>query len=466
MSYDYDLFVIGGGSGGVRAARKVAGIGKRVGIAEKSRYGGTCVIRGCVPKKLLVYASNFGEAFEDAKGYGWTVGEPSFDWATLRENKEAEVTRLEGLYRKGLDTSGADIFDTRAILRSRNEIYLEDLDRTVTAERIILAVGGYPNPHKSLEGHEHCITSDDAFDLPEFPKKIVIAGAGYIAIEFAGIFAGLGADVTIVYRGQDILSGFDMELRRLLHTSYENRGIRIVTQTVFDRIEKLKDGRRRAVLSTGEEIVADQVMLALGRLPSTEGIGLETAGVETNDKGKIVVNAYKRTTADNIWALGDVDEGSPELTPVAIHEAMTFFSTEYQGKPEKPDYDTIATAVFSHPEIGTVGLTEEQASETFAEVKVFKAVFRPMKHTLSGRSDRTLVKLLVNGEDDVVVGAHVLGPEAGEFAQLMAIPLKMRATKADFDRTMAVHPTAAEELVTMYEPTYVLREGARLDEAA
>ena len=464
MAFDYDLFVIGGGSGGVRAARRTAMLGKRVGIAEESRYGGTCVIRGCVPKKLYVYASTFSEAFEDASGYGWSVGNVTFDWPTLRDNKERGITRLEGLYRKGLESNGVEVFDTRAVLRGAHEVHLVGEDRTVTAERILIAVGGYPNPHEALDGHELCIQSDDVFDLDELPRSMVIAGGGYIATEFVGVFNGLGVDVTIVYRGQEILSGFDLDARRLLHQSYENRGIRIVTQTVFDKVERNGNGRR-VTLSTGEVLDVDVVMLALGRKPSTNGLGLEEVGVETTDKGTIVTNGDMQTSVPSIFALGDV-AGNMELTPVAIHEAMCFVSTQFADDPQMPDYDTIATAVFSHPELGTVGLTEEDARRAYERVDVYKAVFRPMKHTLSGRSDRTLMKLLVDADSDIVVGAHVLGPDAGEFAQLMAIPIKMRATKADFDRTMAVHPTAAEELVTMYEPSYRLQGGERLDEAA
>ena len=464
MAYDYDLFVIGGGSGGVRAARRTAMLGNRVGIAEESRYGGTCVIRGCVPKKLYVYASTFPEAFEDAAGYGWSVGEVSFDWPTLRDNKEREITRLEGLYRKGLESNGVEVFATRAVLRGSHDVYLEGEDRTVTAERVLIAVGGYPNPHASLDGHELCIQSDDVFDLDTLPERMVIAGGGYIATEFAGVLNGLGVDVTMVYRGPEILSGFDADARQLLHQSYENRGIRIVTHAVFEKVEKVGDARR-VTLNTGEVLEADVVMLALGRLPSTANMGLEDVGVEMNDKGVIVTDGDMRTNVPSIFALGDV-AGNMELTPVAIHEAMCFVSTQFAGDPQMPDYDTVATAVFCHPELGTVGLTEEDARRAYHRVDVYKAVFRPMKHTLSGRSDRTLMKLLVDADSDIVIGAHVLGPDAGEFAQLMAIPIKMRATKADFDRTMAVHPTAAEELVTMYEPTYRLQGGERLDEAA
>jgi len=458
MTYDYDLFVIGGGSGGVRAARRTAALGHKVGIAEESRYGGTCVIRGCVPKKLYVYASTFPEAFEDAEGYGWSVGETSFDWSKLVAAKEAEITRLEGLYKKGLIGNGVELFDTRAELRGPHEIWLKNEDRTVTAERILIAVGGTPNPHAALEGHEHGIVSDAAFDLHELPKSIVIAGAGYIGLEFAGIFNGLGVETTVVYRGQDILSTFDHDLRSLLHEEYEKRGIRILTHNVFHKIEIGDDGRKRIELSGGDVLHADAVMFALGRMPLTEGLGLEEAGVETDSRGYIEVDGYSQTSCDSIWAIGDVTDRM-QLTPVAIHEAMCFVATEYRDQPIKPDYDTIPTAVFSHPEIGTVGLREEDAAKKFDKLNVFKANFKPMKHTLTGRDTRMLMKIIVDAQTDKVVGVHVLGPDAGEMAQVLAIPIKMGCTKADFDATMALHPSAAEELVTMYEPTYTVEKG-------
>ncbi len=457
MAYDYDLFVIGGGSGGVRAARRTAALGFKVGIAEESRYGGTCVIRGCVPKKLYVYASTFSESFEDAEGFGWTVGETSFDWPSLVAAKEAEVTRLEGLYKKGLESNGVDIFDTRAELRGSNEVWLRDQDRTVTAERIVIAVGGTPNPHAALDGHEHGIVSDQAFDLQELPKSIVIAGAGYIGLEFAGIFNGLGVETTVVYRGQDILSTFDHDLRSTLHEEYEKRGIRIITQNVFHKIE-LEDGCKRIELSGGEVLHADVVMFALGRMPLTDGLGLESAGVKMDSRGYIKVDEYSKTTCDSIWALGDVTDRM-QLTPVAIHEAMCFVATEYHSKPTKPNYDTIPTAVFSHPEIGTVGLREEDAAKKYEKLNVYRASFRPMKHTLSGRDTKMLMKILVDASTDQVVGVHVLGDDAGEMAQVLAIPIKMGCTKADFDETMALHPSAAEELVTMYEPSYTVENG-------
>jgi len=458
MSYDYDLFVIGAGSGGVRAANRSAALGKKVGIAEKSRYGGTCVIRGCVPKKLYVYASVFSEYFEDAEGFGWTVGETSFDWKKLVANKEKEITRLEGLYKGGLNSNDVEMFDTRAQLRGPHDVYLADLDKTVTAERILIAVGGEPNRHTSLEGHEHAIVSDDAFDLENLPESIIIAGGGYIAVEFAGIFNGLGVDTTIVYRGSEILNGFDNDVREMLHDEYEKRGIRIITNQVFTKIEEGDSGKKRATLASGEVLDVDQVMFALGRTPVTSDLGLETAGVETDERGFIKVNEYSRTSAESVWAVGDVTDRM-QLTPVAIHESMCFVATEFRDDPQRPDHEMIPTAVFSHPEIGTVGLSEESAGHEYPLLNVFRANFKPMRNTISGRDSRMLMKLIVDAKTDIVVGAHVLGPDAGEMAQLLAIPIKMKCTKADFDRTMALHPSAAEELVTMYEPSYTVVDG-------
>ncbi|MGN6549559.1 MAG: glutathione-disulfide reductase [Pararhizobium sp.] len=460
--YDYDLFVIGGGSGGVRAARVAASLGKRVAIAEEYRYGGTCVIRGCVPKKLFVYASEFSEDFEDAAGYGWSVGETRFDWPTLITNKDREITRLEGLYRKGLDNAGAEILDSRAELVDRHTIRILANDRTVTAETILIAVGGRPNPHASLPGHELCISSNEAFHLETLPRSIAIAGGGYIAVEFANIFHGLGVETTLIYRGAEILSRFDMDMRRALHAAMEKKGIRILCHDVFENVERMKDGRLRGDTACGKTLEVDQVMLALGRMPNTESLGLEAAGVEVDHKKAIVVDKYSRTTVDNIYAVGDVTDRVP-LTPVAIHEAMCFVETVFKGNPTAPDHELITTAVFSQPEIGTVGLSEDEAVKTCVHVEVYKADFRPMKHTLSGREGRSVMKLVVDGADRRVLGAHVFGPEAGEMAQLLGIALKAGATKDDFDRTMAVHPTAGEELVTMYKPSYVVRDGKRIE---
>ena len=458
--YDYDLFVIGGGSGGVRAARVSASLGKRVAIAEEYRYGGTCVIRGCVPKKLFVYASQFPEHFADAAGYGWTVPEASFDWPTLIANKDKEIARLSGLYQSGVERAGGDAFHSRATLVDAHTVRIENENRTVTAEHILIATGGRPNPHAALPGHEHCIFSNEAFDLPSLPKSIVIAGGGYIAVEFANIFHGLGVETTLIYRGMEILQRFDMDLRHMLHEEMERKGIRILCQTISEHIEKRHDGRLAATVTGGEVLVADQVMLAIGRIPNTENLGLENAGVKTGVKGEIMVDSLSRTNIGNIWAIGDVTD-RVQLTPVAIHEAMCFVDTAFRERPAEPDHDCIATAVFSQPEIGTVGLSEDEAAKRFANLEIYSASFRPLKHTLSGRQDRMLTKLVVDADTRLVLGAHVLGQDAGEMAQLLGISLKAGLTKDDFDRTMAVHPTASEELVTMYKPTYLVKDGVR-----
>lgn len=460
--FDYDLFVIGGGSGGVRAGRLAAGLGKRVGVAEESRFGGTCVVRGCVPKKLYVYASQFPEHFEDAAGFGWDVGETRFDWRKLVAAKEKEITRLEAAYRAGLVRAGADLFDSRAELLDQNTIRLNGTGKIVTADQILLANGGRPNPHKALPGHELCIVSDDAFDLERLPSAILIAGGGYIAVEFANIFHGLGVETTLVYRGKEILSRFDLDIRRELHQAMEAKGIRILCSEIFEKIELGQDGRLAAQTSAGRELVADQIMLALGRTPNTGGLGLEKAGVDIDAQGAIPVDRYSRTNVGNIWAIGDVTN-RVQLTPVAIHEAICFVETAFADNPTPADHDCIATAVFSQPEVGTVGFTEDLAARTFEELEIYVTRFRPMRHTLSGRKEKMLMKLVVDGQSRIVVGAHVMGPDAGEMAQLLAIPIKARLDKAAFDRTMAVHPTAAEELVTMYEPSYRLIGGKRVN---
>jgi glutathione reductase (NADPH) len=460
-SFDYDLFVIGGGSGGVRSGRLAAALGKKVAIAEEFRYGGTCVIRGCVPKKLYVYASQFTEHFEDAEGFGWSVGERTFDWTKLVAAKEKEITRLEGLYQKGLANAGAEILNTRAELTGPNSIRLVATGKIVTAERIVIAVGGHPTPHEALPGHELCITSNQAFDLPELPKSIVIAGGGYIAVEFANIFHGLGVETTLIYRGKEILSRFDQDMRRGLHAAMEQKGIRILCEDLLQSITRTADGRLAAETMKHGTLTVDQVMLALGRVPNTRGLGLTAAGIAVNERGAIVVDAFSRTSAPGIYALGDVTD-RVQLTPVAIHEAMCFIETEYKHNPVSPDHDLIATAVFSQPEIGTVGLSEEDAAKKYDDLEIYRAEFRPMKATLSGRSEKTIMKLIVNAADRKVVGAHILGHEAGEMAQLLGITLKAGCTKDDFDRTMAVHPTASEELVTMYNPSYRLKNGKRV----
>ncbi|MEL6919863.1 MAG: glutathione-disulfide reductase [Pseudomonadota bacterium] len=460
-NFDYDFFVIGGGSGGVRAARRAGAMGVKVGLAEEYRMGGTCVIRGCVPKKLFVYASQYSEHFEDAAGYGWNVGETSFDWPTLIANKDREIERLEGLYRKGLSGSNVTIHDSRAILRGKHEVYLQAEDRVVTADKILIAVGGYPNPHEALPGHELCISSNEAFHLGVLPKSIVIAGGGYIAVEFANIFHGMGVETTLLYRGMKILGGFDEDLRDHLQQTMIDKGINVVLHQVFEKVERGDNGRLHAELSGGDVLEADQVMLALGRKPNTAGLGLEAAGVEVDHKGCILVDDYSKTNVDTIYAVGDVTDRM-QLTPVAIHESMCLVQTLFNNNPTKPDHETIATAVFSQPEIGTVGLTEDQAVARYEEIEVYKATFRPMHNVLPGRQEKMMMKLIVDAASRVVVGAHVIGPGAGEMAQLLGISVKAKCTKDHFDATMAVHPTASEELVTMYEPTYRVRAGEKL----
>ncbi|WP_377289052.1 glutathione-disulfide reductase [Rhizobium sp. SG2393] len=457
---DYDLFVIGGGSGGVRSARLAASMGKRVAIAEEFRFGGTCVIRGCVPKKLYVYASQFPEHFEDAEGFGWSVGERSFSWERLVAAKEKEITRLEGLYRKGLENAGAEIIESRAELVDANTVRLLADRRTVTAERIVIAVGGRPQAPAGLVGAEHCISSNEAFDLKRLPASILISGGGYIAVEFANIFHGLGVETTLIYRGAEILSRFDGDMRRGLMAAMQAKGIRIILGDVITAVTVDGEGRRVAETGQNGSLVVDQVMLATGRVPNTAGLGLEAAGVTVDARGAIRVDAFSRTSAPGVYALGDVTD-RVQLTPVAIHEAMCFIETEYKHNPTSPDHDLIATAVFSQPEIGTVGLSEEEAVKTHAAVDVFRAEFRPMKATLSGRTEKTIQKIVVDAETRKVLGVHILGHEAGEMAQLLGIALKAGVTKDDFDRTMAVHPTAAEELVTMYQPSYRIRDGVR-----
>jgi glutathione reductase (NADPH) len=451
MTTDVDLFVIGAGSGGVRAARIASSHGARVMLAEEFRLGGTCVIRGCVPKKLLVYASRFRDAFEDAAGFGWTVPEPTFDWPTLVAAKEHEITRLEGLYGQTQEKAGVTVVRSRAVLEDAHTVRLLADGRRITAKHILIATGGRPNLPADLPGVEHSITSSEAFDLPQFPRRIVIAGGGYIAVEFAGLFAGLGSEVTLVYRGDNVLRGFDEDLRTRLRAAYEHRGIRFVFNDVFTGIEKTPDGlvaRTRGGLT----LAADQVMFAIGRSPNVEGLGLDKAGVALGPDNAVLVDAASRTNVPHIHAVGDVTN-RVNLTPVAIREGHAFADSVFGGQPWTVDHADIPTAVFSTPEIGTVGLTEAQAKAGFAAVDIYRADFRPMKATVSGRNERMFMKIIVDGGTDRVLGVHVLGEDAGEMAQLLGIAVKMKARKADFDATMALHPSAAEELVTMRTPS-------------
>lgn len=450
-SYDYDLFVIGGGSGGVRAARIASQHGARVAIAEEYRYGGTCVIRGCVPKKLFVYASRFPHSFEDAHGFGWSSGEATFDWSTLIANKDKEISRLEGLYKKNLQSAGVEAFDSRAELTGPNTIRLIHAEREVTAEKILIATGGRPSLDKDLPGLEHTITSDQAFHLKELPKRIVIAGGGYISVEFAGIFAGLGVDTTIIYRRDQVLRGFDQDMRDAVTDAYKARGIKFVTDDTFSEITRTENGLRGA-LRSGGVLEADQIMMAIGRVPNIEGLGLPSAGVEVSSSNAIIVDDMARTSTPNIFAVGDVTD-RVQLTPVAIREGHAFADREF-GKTERGvDYNCIPTAVFSTPEIGTVGLTELEAVEKHPELDVYVANFKAMKATLSGGDERVIMKLLVDRPSDKIVGCHIAGEASAEIIQIMGTVMKMGGRKSDLDGTMALHPSAAEELVTMRTPT-------------
>jgi len=445
--FDVDLFVIGAGSGGVRASRIAAGYGARVMVAEEYRVGGTCVIRGCVPKKLLVYASRFSDEFKDAAGYGWTVGEPVFDWQTLIANKDREIDRLESAYVANLERSKVEIVRSRAVLEDAHRVRLVESGKIVRAKYILIATGGWPYSGADIAGLEHVISSNEAFHLKELPKRILIQGGGYIAVEFAGIFRGLGSEVTLVYRGDNILRGFDEDVREHLRLEMEKRGIKIITRQIVDGVEKVDHGLCVS-LSDHESMVVDQVMFATGRKPNVSGLGLEKAGVRLNAQGAIEVDKFSQTSVPNIYAVGDVTD-RVALTPVAIREGHAFADTVFGKKSIVVDHTDIPTAVFSEPEVGVIGLTEAQARKAFARVDIYKTSFRPMKATVAARDTRSFFKLIVDGETDRVLGCHIVGPDAGEIIQVVGIAIKMRATKADFDAVMAVHPTAAEELVTM-----------------
>jgi glutathione reductase (NADPH) len=449
---EVDLFVIGAGSGGVRAARIAAGYGAKVTIAEEHRVGGTCVIRGCVPKKLLVYASRFAHEFEDAASYGWTFSEPTFDWASLIANKDREIDRLEQAYTTNLQKSGVAIVPHRAVLEDAHTISIPNTGERIRARHILIATGAAPHPGPSIPGIEHAISSNEAFYLTELPRRVLVQGGGYIAVEFACIFAGLGADVTLVYRGKNILRGFDDEVRTHLRGEMEARGIKVICQRVVSHIDKTTRGYTVALEdSQGEQtstIDVDKVMFAIGRHPNTVDIGLERAGVAVDKLGAVVVDPYSQTAVPHIHAVGDVTN-RVNLTPIAIREGHAFADTVFGGRPTPVDHTQVPTAVFSEPEIGVIGLTEEQAIERLPKVDIYRTDFRSMKVTMSGRKTRALMKLVVDGETDRVVGIHVVGPDAGEMIQLLGIAVKMGATKADFDATVAVHPTAAEEMVTL-----------------
>jgi glutathione reductase (NADPH) len=447
MSYDYDLFVIGAGSGGVRASRIAAGHGARVGICEDYRVGGTCVIRGCVPKKLLVYGSKFAHEFEDAAAYGWTLPEPTHSWATLRDNVQKEVDRLNAVYLRLLEGAGVKLHMGRGRLMDRHTIQVGE--ETVTAEKILIATGGQPVVPE-IPGREFAITSNEAFHLPDpLPKRIAIVGAGYIAVEFAGIFNGLGSHVDLVLRRDRVLRGFDEECRTAVHDALKESGIKLRTEMQIGRIVAT-DGKAPYQVNTqlGGMFETDVVMYATGRAPNTAGIGLEKAGVQLDKMGAIAVDEWSKTTAPNIWAVGDVTDRI-NLTPVAIMEGHCFADTEFGNKPRKADHRDVPSAVFCQPELANVGLTEEEAKMRLGEIRVFTSAFRPMKYTVSGRQQRTFMKLIVEAATDKVVGVHMVGDDAAELIQGLAVAVKAGATKAQFDATVGIHPTAGEEFVTM-----------------
>ncbi|MGD9253482.1 MAG: glutathione-disulfide reductase [Holophagae bacterium] len=445
--FDFDLFVIGAGSGGVRAARMSAGFGARVAVAESSRLGGTCVNLGCVPKKLMVYASEYADDFSDAAGFGWTVPEPGFDWPTLVANRDREILRLNGIYRNILEKVGVQIIEGRAELEDRHTISVDGT--RFTAERILVATGGRPMK-PPIEGHELGIVSDQIFHVDELPNRLVITGGGYIAVEFACIFNRLGSQVTLNYRGPLFMRGFDDDVRTTLAEAMRTDGIDLRFETLIDKIER-SDNVLRACLSTGETIEADQLLCAVGRVPNTSGLGLEAIGVELSENGGVVVDEHFQSSIPNIYAVGDVIDRI-QLTPVALAEGMALANTLFNDNPTVVDYTNVPSAVFSQPPIGTVGLTETQAREQGLDVQIFRSKFRPMRHTMSGREGQAMMKLVVDGPSDRVLGVHMVGPDAGEIVQGMAVALKAGATKATFDSTIGIHPTAAEEFVTMRTP--------------
>ncbi|MDI4236355.1 glutathione-disulfide reductase [Bradyrhizobium sp. Arg237L] len=449
--YDVDLFVIGGGSGGVRAARIAAGHGAKVMVAEEYRMGGTCVIRGCVPKKLFVIGSHVQQEIEDAAGFGWSIPQASFDWPTLVANKDKEIARLEAAYTTNVEKSGAHIVKTRAVFEDAHTLRLST-GETVKAKYVLIATGGAPNHGPVIPGIEHVISSNEAFHLAELPRRIVIQGGGYIALEFAGIFAGFGSDVTVIYRGDNILRGFDEDVREHVRAEMEKRGITILTGCTVTKVDR--HGKEFTThLSNGSSLASEKVMFAIGRHPNVANLGLEKAGVAINpDNGGIAVDAWSKSSVSNIYAIGDVTHRH-NLTPVAIREGHAFADTVFGKRPVMVDHTSIPTAVFSQPEVGTVGLTEAEARAQFSHVDIYKTSFRPIKATMSGRDTRVLMKLVVDGVSDRVLGCHIVGDCAAETIQVVAIAVKMKATKADFDATFALHPTAAEELVTMRTPT-------------
>ena len=444
-SYEVDLFVIGGGSAGVRLARTAAALGARVVLAEERWLGGTCVNVGCVPKKLFSMAAHYAEDFEDAAGFGWQVPEVGFDWPTLVQNKDQEIARLNGIYERLLDRTDVEIVKQRARFVDAHTVAVGD--RTVTAERVAICVGGTPTLPE-IEGAELCLTSDDVFFLTELPKRLLIVGGGYISVEFASIFHALGVHVDLAYRGDLFLRGFDHDVRKELANEMRKKGVHLHWHCKIIKVERTEAGCLQAHLDDGDIVTVDQVLMATGRRPNIDGLGLDAAGVPTTERGAIEVDEHFETSVPGIYALGDVIDRI-QLTPVALGEAMVVAHNLYGSGGRTMDYRDIPTAVFSHPNVATVGLSEADARESCGSVRIFKSLFRPMRHTLSGRDEKTFMKIVVDSETDAVVGCHMVGPEAGELMQGIAIAIKAGATKAMFDSTIGIHPTAAEEFVTM-----------------
>jgi glutathione reductase (NADPH) len=449
MAFDYDLFVIGAGSGGVRAARLAAMTGAKVAVAEEYRAGGTCVVRGCIPKKYMVYASEFGRSLHHMKGYGWSVENAAYDHNLFMDKMHREVDRLSGIYARNLRNAGAELIDDRAEFVDAHTLKLVKAGRTVTAAKILVATGGAPIMPKEVKGIELAISSNEMFHLDTLPEHIVIVGGGYIAVEFAGIMSGLGARVCVVYRGDVVLRGFDDDVRTHVHEELKRKGVKVVTNATPKSIVK-KDGKLEMQLSNGESVTADKILFAAGREPLTKGLGLEKAGVKINDKGAVIVDEYSRTNIPHIFAVGDVTD-RVNLTPVAIREGQAFAQTEFMNRPTTFDHAEIPHAVFAQPPAGVVGMSEADARQAFGKIDIYKTKFRPMKDMLTGDEERVMMKIVVRAEDDRVVGVHIVGPDAPEIIQAVAIAVKMGATKADFDRTCALHPSIAEELVTLRE---------------
>jgi glutathione reductase (NADPH) len=456
--YDYDLFVIGAGSAGVRAARRAGELGKKVAIAEEDRVGGTCVLRGCVPKKLFVHAARYAEDFEDAVGFGWRLEGLRFDWATLVNNVAGDTAWLSGVYIRNLEKASAEIIRSRAVMVDPHTVRLLAENRTVTADYILIATGGEPRRDLPIPGIEHAITSNEFFSLRRQPRRVLVVGGGYVAIELASVFAALGSETTLLHRGDKILRGFDDEVRRTLMAGMEHRGITIAVNEQPAAIDKTVDCLD-VTTRAGTRIKVDEVLLAIGRNPNTRDLGLESIGVTTDALGAVVVDAYSRTSIPNIFAVGDVTNRL-QFTPIAIREGAAFVETVFAGRPTALDYENVPVAVFGNPEVGSVGLTEEQARAEYPALDVYRAYVKPLPNRIAGRDERMLIKLIVDGDTDRVLGAHFVGPSASELVQLVAVAIKMGATKADFDATTALHPTLAEEIVTLGRPAERIRRQA------